>query len=108
MRAGSTQQCRDTYVIRLSWAASAASTTTTGCTERRRRAPASLTSLTRSRSTAPAPAGCVSQLNDELSERVLQLEAEYSGRREPLYSKRNALCRSLPGFWKRVCAMQWV
>ena len=41
-------------------------------------------------------------LNDEASERVLEVEKEYNRLRRPHYRERSALLRKIPGFWSKV------
>ena len=43
-----------------------------------------------------------SQLNEEASDKVLEVETEYNKKRRPHYEKRSAVLRRIPGFWKEV------
>lgn len=42
------------------------------------------------------------QVNDEASDRVLEVEQEYNKKRRPIYAKRNEYIKQIPGFWKKV------
>jgi template-activating factor I len=39
------------------------------------------------------------QVNEEASEKVLQVEQEYNLRRQPLYKERNEVIKQIPEFW---------
>lgn len=43
-----------------------------------------------------------SQVNDEASERVLEVEREFNKKRRPLYLERNQIIRNIPHFWLTV------
>eukprot|EP00877_Chromochloris_zofingiensis_P011004 jgi/Chrzof1/6157/Cz17g13160.t1 len=42
------------------------------------------------------------KVNDEASDRVLEVEQEYNKKRRPIYAKRNEYIKQIPGFWKKV------
>eukprot|EP00884_Botryococcus_braunii_P020869 jgi/Botrbrau1/7466/Bobra.0095s0004.1 len=42
------------------------------------------------------------KINDEASERVLQVEQEYNEKRRPIYLQRNLYIREIPDFWLNV------
>lgn len=42
------------------------------------------------------------QINDEASEKILEIEREYNRKRRPKYESRSKLLRSIPKFWQRV------
>jgi template-activating factor I len=42
------------------------------------------------------------QLNEEASDKVLEVETEYNKKRRPHYEKRSIALRRIPGFWKDV------
>lgn len=44
-------------------------------------------------------------MNDEASDKVLQIEQEYNLKRQPIYKERNIVIRQLPDFWHRVFKM---
>lgn len=44
---------------------------------------------------------CV-QLNDACDEEVLQVQSKYNRKRQPLYSERADVIRTVPGFWRRA------
>lgn len=39
------------------------------------------------------------QINEEASEKVLELEQQYNEIRKPVYDKRNDIIKSIPDFW---------
>lgn len=39
------------------------------------------------------------QINEEASEKVLELEQQYNEIRKPVYDKRNEIVKSIPEFW---------
>lgn len=39
------------------------------------------------------------QINEEASEKVLELEQQYNEIRKPVYDKRNEVVKSIPDFW---------
>ena len=39
------------------------------------------------------------QINEEASEKVLELEQQYNVIRKPVYDKRNDVIKSIPDFW---------
>lgn len=41
----------------------------------------------------------VQQVNEEASEKVLEVEQKYNGVRRPVYVKRNEVIKSIPDFW---------
>lgn len=41
-------------------------------------------------------------MNDEASDKVLQIEVEYNQKRQPIYRERAEILRRLPEFWPRV------
>lgn len=42
------------------------------------------------------------RINEQLSERVVELEREYNKLRRPIYTERSAAIRRIPGFWTQV------
>lgn len=42
------------------------------------------------------------QINDEASERVLQVEQEFNEKRRPIFMQRNMYIREIPDFWLNV------
>ena len=51
-------------------------------------------------------AACAQQVNDEASDKVLQIEVEYNQKRQPIYRERSKLLRRLPNFWQTVLMQQ--
>ena len=43
---------------------------------------------------------CVSQVNDEASDRVLEVEREYNVKRRPIFERRNGIIAGVEGFWR--------
>jgi hypothetical protein len=39
------------------------------------------------------------QINDEASDKVLEIEQKYNEIRKPVYDKRNEIIKSIPDFW---------
>ena len=48
---------------------------------------------------------CVWQVNDEASDKVLQIEVEYNQKRQPIYKERSEHLKKLPDFWQ-LCILQ--
>lgn len=46
----------------------------------------------------PVPHG---QLNEEASDKVLEIEQKYSKLRRPVFEKRNKIITGIAGFWQR-------
>ena len=46
------------------------------------------------------------QVNDEASDKVLQIEVEYNQKRQPIYRERSKYFKRLPHFWMRVLTQQ--
>ncbi|EIE19346.1 NAP-domain-containing protein [Coccomyxa subellipsoidea C-169] len=44
----------------------------------------------------------LSEVNDEASDKVLQIEQEYNLKRQPIYKERNEIIRQMPDFWHEV------
>ncbi|KAJ4823919.1 NAP1- protein 2 [Turnera subulata] len=42
---------------------------------------------------------CTSQINEEASDKVLEIEQKYNEVRRPVYAKRNDIIKSIPDFW---------
>lgn len=42
------------------------------------------------------------QVNDEASDKVLQVEQEYNLKRQPIYKERNQVISQMPDFWHLV------
>ena len=42
------------------------------------------------------------QVNDEASDKVLQVEQDYNMKRQPIYKERNEIIRQMPDFWHEV------
>ena len=53
----------------------------------------------------PTSAKCVWQVNDEASDKVLQIEVEYNQKRQPIYKERSEHLKKLPDFWQ-LCILQ--
>ncbi len=45
------------------------------------------------------------QVNDEASDKVLQIEVEYNQKRQPIYKERSEHLKKLPDFWQ-LCILQ--
>ena len=43
---------------------------------------------------------CCSQVNDEASDRVLEVEREYNVKRRPIFERRNGIIAGVEGFWR--------
>lgn len=39
------------------------------------------------------------QINEEASDKVLEVEQQYNEKRKPVYEKRNDIIKSIPDFW---------
>ena len=44
-------------------------------------------------------------MNDEASDKVLQIEVEYNQKRQPIYKERSEHLKKLPDFWQ-LCILQ--
>ena len=49
-----------------------------------------------------ASSSCLLQVNDEASDKVLQVEQEYNLKRQPIYKERNQVISQMPDFWHLV------
>lgn len=44
--------------------------------------------------------GNITQVNDEASDRVLEVEREFNTKRRPIFEKRNSIIAGVEGFWR--------
>jgi hypothetical protein len=48
------------------------------------------------------------QINDEASDKVLEIEQKYNEIRKPVYDKRNEIIKSIPDFWLNAVSFTYL